>query len=146
MNVFSKHLPLLSNSIPTHSPSLATKLPAYRIVPFSISPRHLTWIRAPGLMLWKKTMDLVSTSCFHVNLWSEKKCKSLEKWRKNRKQTQLAGEPWHSIQNSDWFNYEEWNDFNQSTLMYDFERVAMVNPKIIVTSRILATRQTSWIQ
>lgn len=44
-------VPLLSNSMPTHSPSLATKLPAYRIVPFSISPRHLTWTRAPGLML-----------------------------------------------------------------------------------------------
>ena len=65
---------------------------------------------------------------------------------KNRKQTHLAGEPCHSIQNSDWVNCKEWNDFDQSTLMYDFERVAMVNPKIIATSRILATRQTSWIQ
>lgn len=63
--------------MPTHSPSFATKLPAYRIVPFSISPRHLTCTRAPELMLWKKTMDLLSTFCFPwIRLFFTSVCKN----------------------------------------------------------------------
>lgn len=76
-------LPLLSSSRPTQSPSLVTNFPTYRIVPSSISPRHFTWTRAPGLMLWKKTIDhifcLSENQAFLQRSQTTNKCSSREK-------------------------------------------------------------------
>lgn len=76
-------LPLLSSSRPAQSPSLVTNFPTYRIVPSSISPRHFTWTRAPGLMLWKKTIDhifcLSENQVFPQRTETTNKCSSREK-------------------------------------------------------------------
>lgn len=89
-------LPLLSSSRPAQSPSLVTNFPTYRTVPSSISPRHFTWTRAPGLMLWKKTID-------HIIILSLGKS-SLSSTNRNHKQMQFAGETPYSILRSDWCN------------------------------------------
>ena len=76
-------LPLLSSSRPAQSPSFVTNFPTYRIVPSSISPRHFTWTRAPGFMLWKKTIDhifcLSENQALLQRTETTNKCSSREK-------------------------------------------------------------------